>query len=78
MQIAPESMNEFQLEGKAKLTEAMEKDSSTWDAAERFAKLSVKEIYEPFIKAQVDTAVQNAEDAYAIPPQYTINVEIRA
>ena len=77
MRIAPETMMTLESEGIDKLTEAMEADSSTWEAAERFAKLSVKELYEPLIKAQVDAAVQNAEDEFAIPPQYTINVEIR-
>ncbi len=77
MQIAPETMMTMESEGIDRLTETLEADSNTWEAAERFAKLSVKELYEPFIKAQVDAAVQNAADEYAIPPQYTITVEIR-
>ena len=77
MRITPEAMNTLELEGKDKLTKALEEDANTWESAERFAKLSVKEIYEPFIKAQVDAAVQDAADEYAIPPQYTITVEIR-
>lgn len=59
------------------VTKTLEEDANTWESAERFAKLSVKELYEPLIQAQIDAAVQDAEDAYAIPPQYTITVEIR-
>ena len=77
MQITPEIMTELQTEGITQLTELLDKDSNTWETAERFARLSVKEIYEPLVKAQIDAAVQDAEDEYAIPPQYTINVEIR-
>lgn len=77
MQITPEAMEALELEGIDKLTKTLEEDANTRENAERFAKLSVKELYEPLIKAQIDAAVQNAADEYAIPPQYTINVEIR-
>ena len=77
MQITPEAMMTLESEGINQLTETLEADSNTWEAAERFAKLSVKELYEPLIKAQIDAAVQDAADEYAIPPQYTINIEIR-
>ncbi len=41
------------------------------------AKLSVKEIYEPFVVAQVEAAVKAANDEYAFPVYYTISVEIK-
>ncbi len=77
MQITPEAMTTLETEGVARITETLESDANTWETAEKFAKLSVKEIYEPLVTAQVDAAVQNAEDEFAIPAYYTIIVEIR-
>lgn len=77
MEITPEAMTDLEKEGKAQITETLETDSKTWDTAERFAKLAVKEMFEPLVKAQVDAAVQNAADEFAIPAQYTIFVEIK-
>ena len=77
MQITPEAMTTLESEGIAKITETLEADTNTWETARKFAKLSVKEIYEPLVMAQVNAAVQNADDEFAIPAYYTISVEIR-
>lgn len=77
MEITPETMTTLETQGIARITETLESDETIWETAERFAKLSVKEIYEPLVKAQVDAAVQDADDEYAIPAYYTIIVEIR-
>lgn len=77
MQITPEAMITIETQGIERITRTLEEDSNTWATAEKYAKLSVKEIFEPLVKAQVDAAVQNAEDEFAIPPQYTIIVEIK-
>ena len=77
MQITPETMTTLQTQGIARITDTLESDTNTWETAERFAKLSVKEIYEPLVLAQVDAAVQNADDEFAIPAYYTIIVEVR-
>ena len=77
MQITPEAMTTLETQGIARITETLESDETAWETAVNFAKLSVKEIYEPLVTAQVDAAVQNADDEYAIPVYYTIIVEIK-
>ena len=77
MEITPEIMTTLESQGIQSITKTLESDSSTWETARKFAILSVKEIYEPLIVAQVDAAVQNAADNYAIPAYYTITVEIK-
>lgn len=77
MEITPEAMTTLQEQGIKRITDTLESDSKTWETAEKFAKLSVKEIYEPLVVAQIDAAVQNAEDEFAIPAYYTISVEIK-
>ena len=77
MELTPEAMTTLQTEGIAKISETLNADTSTWETAGRYAKLSVKEIYEPLVAAQVDAAVRNADDEYAIPAYYTIDVEFR-
>ena len=77
MEITPETLTTLETEGIGRITETLDKDAATWETAERFAKLAVKEIYEPLVTAQVDAAVQKAEDEFAIPAYYTITVEIK-
>lgn len=77
MQLAPEILTMLETQGIARITETLENDSNTWKTVQRFAKLAVKEIYEPLITAQVDAAVKRAADEFAIPAYYTITVEIR-
>lgn len=77
MQIPPEMMTELEADGIEQITKSLESDTNIHEIVEKFTKLSVKEIYEPLVKAQVDAAVKNADDEYAIAPYYTINVEIK-
>ena len=77
MEITPETMTELEIQGIARIKDILESDSAAWETAAKFAKLSVKEIYEPLVAAQVDAAVRNAEDEYAIPAYYTVIVEIK-
>lgn len=77
MEITPEVMTTLQTQGMTRIKETLEADNSTWETAIKFAKLSVKEIYEPLVTAQVDSAVQNAADDFAIPAYYKIHVEVR-
>ncbi len=77
MEITPEMMTTLETQGIERITEILESDTSAWDTAVRYAKLSVKELYEPLVIAQVDEAVKNAADEYAIPAYYTISVNIR-
>lgn len=77
MEITPEAMTTLQTQGIARITEVLEADETAWDTAIKFAKLSVKEIYEPLVAAQIEAALQNAADEYAIPAYYTIIVEIK-
>lgn len=77
MKITPEYMTSLQTEGKERITEVLESDEKAWDTAIKFAKLSVKEIYEPIVAAQIELALQNAADEYAIPVYYKIIVEIK-
>lgn len=77
MEITPELMTTLESQGIERITEILESDTNAWDTAIRFAKLSVKEIYEPVIKAQIDEAVKRAEDEYAIPAYYTITVNVK-
>ena len=77
MEITPEMMTKLETEGISRITEILEADTNTWETAKRFAKLSVKEIYEPLVTAQVDAALERAADEFAIPAYYTITVEIK-
>ena len=77
MEITPETMTTLETQGIERITETLKSDAIAWETAEKFAKMSVKEIYEPLVVAQVDAAVKNAADEYAIPAYYTIFVEIR-
>ena len=77
MEISAEDLTELQNQGIQKITEDFEADKNNWETVERFAKLSVKEIYEPLIAAQVDAAVKNANDEFAIPAYYSISVVIK-
>ena len=77
MEITPEVMTTLETQGIARITEILEADANAWDTAVRYAKLSVKEIYEPLITAQVDKAVEDAADEYAIPAYYTITVNVK-
>ena len=76
MELTPEQTTELEIKGIESIKQTLEADEKTWETAKKFAKLSVKEIYEPLVIAQVDAAVQNANDEFAIPAYYTINVEI--
>ena len=75
--ITPEAMTTLQTQGIARITEVLDADETAWDTAIKFAKLSVKEIYEPLVAAQIEAALQNAADEYAIPAYYAIIVEIK-
>ena len=77
METTSEMRTELEKQGLQQITEAFESDEKILDTAERFAKLSVKELYEPLIMAQVDAAVKNANDEFAIPAYYSISVEIK-
>ena len=77
MEIPPVQMTTLETQGIEQITKKLEDDTRAWETAERFAKLSVKEIYEPLVVAQVDEAVKNANDEFAIPAYYTITVEIK-
>lgn len=77
MEITPEYMSKLESEGIERISQTLSSDSNTLATAEKFAKLSVKELFEPLVKAQIDAALENAEDDFAIPPQYTIIVEIK-
>ena len=77
MEITPEAMTTLETQGIARIKESLDSDKNTWETAQKFAKLSVKEIYEPLVAAQIDAALQKASDEYAIPAYYTITVEIK-
>lgn len=77
MELTPETMTTLETQGIARIKETLESDDDSWETAEKFAKLSVKEIYEPLVTAQVEAAVKDADDEYAIPAYYKISVEIK-
>ena len=49
MELTPEMMTEIETIAKSKLQNKMEADNSMMETAEKFAKLSVKELYEPIM-----------------------------
>ena len=53
------------------------KDDTASKEAEKFAELSIQEIFEPIIVAAVDAAVSEAADQFAVPVYYTVNVIIK-
>ncbi len=74
MQLTPEMMTELEALAKEELRKSIEEDSDSMETARKFAVLSVKEIFEPVLKKQIDAALEEADDQYAIPPYYTIQV----
>ncbi len=74
MEITPEMMTELETVAKQKLKEAITADTSSMETAKKYAALSVKEIFEPVLKKQIDDALNAANDEFAIPPYYSISV----
>ena len=74
MQLTPEMMTELEALAKKELRKSIEEDSDSMETARKFAALSVKEIFEPVLKKQIDAALEEANDQFAIPPYYTIQV----
>lgn len=76
MQLTPEAMAEIEVLGKEKLTAELVRDNESAESARRFAKLSVQEIFQPIVTAQITASVKAANDKYAVPVYYTVEVEI--
>ena len=76
MELTPEMMTEIETIAKSKLQNKMEADNSMMETAEKFAKLSVKELYEPIIRSKEDAAYEEADDENAIPVHYSVDVVI--
>ena len=74
MEVTPEMMTELETLVKERLRERIEADTSSIETARRFAALSVKEIFEPVLKKQIDSAVSAENSDYAIAPYYSIRV----
>ena len=74
MQLTPEMMAELESLAKKELQKSIEEDPDSRETARKFAALSVKEIFEPVLKKQIDAALEEANDQFAIPPYYTIQV----
>lgn len=76
MEITPEMMTELETVVKEKLRETIEADVSSIDTARRFAALSVKEIFEPVLRKQIESAVLAENSVFAIAPSYSIHVVV--
>ncbi len=74
MQLTPEMMTELETLAKEKLRKSIEEDQDYLETARKFAALSVKEIFEPVLRKQINAALEEANDQFAIPPYYTIQV----
>ena len=77
MDITPEMNAQLETSAKELLYESVSKDDTASKEAEKFAELSIQEIFEPIIVAAVDAAVSEAADPYAVPVYYTVNVIIK-
>ena len=74
MQLTPEMMSELEALAKKELQKSIEEDPDSMETARKFAALSVKEVFEPVLKKQIEAALEEANDQFAIPPYYTIQV----
>ena len=77
MDITPEMNAQLETSAKELLYESASKDDTASKEAEKFAELSIQEIFEPIIVAAVDAAVSEAADQFAVPVYYTVNVIIK-
>jgi len=77
MDITPEMNAQLETAAKELLYEAVSEDDAAGKEAEKFAELSIQEIFEPIIVAAVDAAVTEAADPFVIPVYYTVNVIIK-
>ena len=76
MEITPEMMTELETVVKQRLRENIESDASSIDTARRFAALSVKEIFEPVLRKQIESAVRAENNEFAVAPYYSIHVVV--
>lgn len=74
MELPSEMQQELEVKGKQLLEDEMKNDKESKDTAEKYAKLSVKDIYEPLIRKMESAAVAAANDEYAVPENYEISV----
>lgn len=77
MEITPEAMTTLETQGIERIFEIMDSDTDGWETAIKFAKLSVKEIFEPIVASVEDEAFENADDEYAVPAHYAIVVKVK-
>lgn len=76
MEVTPEMMTGLEAEAKEKLRETIEADETALDTARRFAALSVKEIFEPVLRKQIESIVAKEDNVLAIAPHYSISVKV--
>ena len=76
MDITPEMNAELETSAKELLYEAVSADDVAKHEAEKFAELSVQEIFEPVVTAAADAAVAELNDPFAVPVYYTVKVII--
>jgi len=76
MKLSLEEANELAVLAKEKLQTSAESDTEMWEMAEKYAKMSVRDIYQPVVNAAVNAAVEEAGSAYAMPVVYTVQVEL--
>lgn len=76
MQLTPEIQNEMEKKGKALLEEKFASDTESTALAEKYAAMAVKEDYQKVVNAAVKAAVSEANDDFAKPVIYTIEVVI--
>ena len=75
MELSPEMMSEVETLAKQKLREGVENDDDSAENARRFAMLSVKEVFEPVLKAQLD-AIMEAQGSISNKSYYSVQVVV--
>ena len=76
MQLTPEMQTEMEKKAKEMFADKVENDTASKKTAEKFAELMVKDLYEPIVIKLEKALVEAADDEYAVPINYSIQVVI--
>ena len=76
MEITPEMMTEIEVVAKDRLNQVLSNNAEVTSTAERFAILSVEDIYQPIITSFIDNALKEADDPYATVDYYIVKAVI--
>ena len=78
IEFTAEETKNNEMKAKILLYDAFTADAYATEQANKYAMLTVQEIYQPLINQAVDAAVKAAEDEFAVGKYYTVRAKIKA